>query len=516
MIASKSIRRILSLGFEIVVCVLIGLIASNALAAQATLAWDPNTESDLAGYRIHYGTASGNYTVHTDVHKATSYTVTGLTDGQTYYFAATAYDAAGNESGYSNEVSYSVPAANGAPSAPAVPSGPASALVNTSTSFSTSATDPNGDSLQYRYDWGGGVLSSYGAASQSHSWTAAGQYAVKAQARDSRGLESVWSGAKTVTITQNTPPNAAPTANAGADQAVNAGATVVLQGSGSDPDDGIAAYQWRQVSGTTVTLTGAQSQQASFTAPSITTGSMALVFELKVTDRGGLSATDTATVTVQSTSQAQGTYSLWTTSTTPGTASASDSQAVELGMKFRADVSGSVTGVRFYKSSANTGQHVGNLWDRSGKLLASVVFSNETASGWQQAVFSSPVAVSANTTYVISYHTNTGHYAFNTGYFATTTSKSPLRALANGEEGGNGVYRYGASGFPNATWSSSNYWVDVVFKTGQQTPPTPPTPPPTPPLRPRLRPRLRPTASGPHPQHRAPRPHPIPKPWSWA
>ena len=110
MIASKSIRRIWILGCEIVVCIIIGVIASNALAAQATLAWDPNTESDLAGYRVHYGTASGSYTVHTDVHNITSYTVTGLTAGQTYYFAATAYDASGNESGYSNPVSYAVPA----------------------------------------------------------------------------------------------------------------------------------------------------------------------------------------------------------------------------------------------------------------------------------------------------------------------------------------------------------------------------------------------------------------------
>ena len=109
MIASKSIRRIWILGFEIVVCIIVGVIASNALAAQATLAWDPNTESDLAGYRIHYGTASGSYTVHTDVHNVTTYTVTGLTAGQTYYFAATAYDASGNESGYSNPVSYAVP-----------------------------------------------------------------------------------------------------------------------------------------------------------------------------------------------------------------------------------------------------------------------------------------------------------------------------------------------------------------------------------------------------------------------
>ncbi len=203
MIVSKSISRIWILGFEIVVCIIIGVIASNAMAAQATLAWDPNTESDLAGYRVHYGTASGSYTVHTDVHNVTTYTVTGLTAGQTYYFAATAYDASGNESGYSNPVSYAVPAANGAPTTPATPTaGAASALVNTAIAFSTSATDPNGDSLQYRYDWGGGVLSGWGAASQSHSWAAAGQYAVKAQARDSLGLESAWSGAKTVTISQ--------------------------------------------------------------------------------------------------------------------------------------------------------------------------------------------------------------------------------------------------------------------------------------------------------------------------
>ena len=180
---------------------------SSACAAQATLAWDPNTESDLAGYKIHFGTASGNYTVHTDVHNVTSYTVTGLTAGQTYYFAVSAYDASGNESGYSNEVSYSIPGDNGAPSTPATPSGASSAPVNTAITFSTSATDPNGDSLQYRYDWGDGALSSYGVASQSHSWSAAGQYAVKAQARDSLGAESAWSSAKTVTVSNSLPPD---------------------------------------------------------------------------------------------------------------------------------------------------------------------------------------------------------------------------------------------------------------------------------------------------------------------
>ena len=116
MIASKSIRRIWILGFEIVVCIIVGLIASNALAAQATFAWEPNVESELAGYRISYGTASDSYSVHIDVHNVTTYTVTGLTAGQTYYFAVTAYDYDGYESRYSNSVSYTFPAVNGEPS----------------------------------------------------------------------------------------------------------------------------------------------------------------------------------------------------------------------------------------------------------------------------------------------------------------------------------------------------------------------------------------------------------------
>ena len=139
------------------VCVVVGAISSYAMAAQVTLAWDANSESDLGGYRVHYGTSSTSYSVHIDVNKATTYTVTGLTAGQTYYFAATAYDTSGNESGFSNMVSSTtVSDLNIAPSAPAVPSGPASLAINTAGAFTASASDPNGGSLQYRYDWGKG------------------------------------------------------------------------------------------------------------------------------------------------------------------------------------------------------------------------------------------------------------------------------------------------------------------------------------------------------------------------
>src|SRR5207302_3065468 len=102
---------------------------------------------------------------------------------------------------------------------------------------------------------------------------------------------------------------------------------------------------------------------------------------------------------------------LWSPASVPGTASNPDAQAVEVGVKFLADRVGFISGIRFYKGSANTGTHVGNLWSGTGTLLASVTFSAETATGWQQATFASPVSIAAGTAYVASYHTNVGGYS---------------------------------------------------------------------------------------------------------
>jgi hypothetical protein len=80
------------------------LLCKPAFAQSVTLAWDANSESDLAGYKIYYGTSSRNYSTVVDVKKVTSYTVTGLGPG-TWYFALTAYNTSGAESSFSNEVS---------------------------------------------------------------------------------------------------------------------------------------------------------------------------------------------------------------------------------------------------------------------------------------------------------------------------------------------------------------------------------------------------------------------------
>ena len=95
--------------------------------------------------------------------------------------------------------------------------------------------------------------------------------------------------------------------------------------------------------------------------------------------------------------------------------------------------------------------------------MAQVTFTNETASGWQQATFSQRVAVTAGTTYVISYHAPVGQYAYSGAYFGSSVNAPPLQAPANATSP-NGVYVYGStSAFPNQSYNATNYWVDVVF-----------------------------------------------------
>jgi hypothetical protein len=83
--------------------------AQNAHGADVTLAWDPNPEANLKGYKVYYGSASGNYSFMVDVGNWTSLTISGLEAGKTYYFAATAYGPAGEESGMSGELRYDTP-----------------------------------------------------------------------------------------------------------------------------------------------------------------------------------------------------------------------------------------------------------------------------------------------------------------------------------------------------------------------------------------------------------------------
>jgi len=156
--------------------------------------------------------------------------------------------------------------------------------------------------------------------------------------------------------------------------------------------------------------------------------------------------------------------SVWSTAAQPLNPASAGKQPIEVGMKFSSAVSGYVTGVRFFKGSTNIGTHTGSLWSATGTLLARVIFSNETPSGWQTAYFSSPIAIAVQTTYVISYHSPKGHNAADNGYFTNSgVTNAPLEAPADCQTGPNGVYINGGSAFPNTAASGTNFWVDVVF-----------------------------------------------------
>jgi hypothetical protein len=152
-----------------------------------------------------------------------------------------------------------------------------------------------------------------------------------------------------------------------------------------------------------------------------------------------------------------GTVSLFTTSDTPTNPNWNDPNAIEVGVKFSADVTGTVAGVRFYKGDQNTGPHTASLWSTSGQRLATATFENETGSGWQTVTFTTPIAISANTTYIVSYTTTVGFYSVNGGAFSGTgLDRPPLHVPSSGA-----VYRYGL-GFPDSS-TTTNFWVDVLF-----------------------------------------------------
>ena len=152
---------------------------------------------------------------------------------------------------------------------------------------------------------------------------------------------------------------------------------------------------------------------------------------------------------------------IWGTNPPANTNVDTDTTSVELGTVFTPKVDGSATGVRFYKTAENTGTHVGNLWTSRGQRLASVTFREETAQGWQQATFSSPVQLKAGSQYVVSYFAPRGRYIATTNYYGATLATTPITIPSSNS----GVYAYGSSSkFPSSSWRSSQYWTDLMFQ----------------------------------------------------
>lgn len=288
------------------------LIASSVYARDVTLQWDANTEDQLLGYRIYYDIDAGAPYEGTGADQGVSpiempladfadpnnpqITLTGLSDASDYFFAVTAYSA-DEESGYSNEASIEG-------DQPVVAEAGPNQTVDEGVIVSLDGSNSNDpDDAIAAYAWtqtGGPAVALSDASAAQPTFTSPDVDEGGASLTFSLTVTNDQGHSATDSVTINvTWENMPPTAAAGANQTVDEGETVTLDGTNShDPDDGLASYAWTQTAGPNVTLSSATSAQAGFTAPDVDSEGVSLTFELSVTDSHGLQDTDTVTVNV--------------------------------------------------------------------------------------------------------------------------------------------------------------------------------------------------------------------------
>src|SRR2546425_857338 len=192
-----------------VLTVLCSLAPALSSAAQVALAWDANTDPDLAGYKLYYSISSGSYQLSVDVGNQTSYTLSGLLEGQIYYFAATAYNLSGSESGFSNEVSKAIPDVTPPTVRISVPANGVT-VSGTAVTVSASASDNVGVAgVEFRLD-GVTLGAEDPVAPYSAIWNpplaTRGPHSLPAVARDAAGNTATAVGVSVTVANDTTPP----------------------------------------------------------------------------------------------------------------------------------------------------------------------------------------------------------------------------------------------------------------------------------------------------------------------
>jgi hypothetical protein len=280
---------------------LVLLTPKTAYSVDVTFAWSANTETDLAGYRIYHREEGQAYDYNYSLWEGTETTCTiyNIDDYGTHCFVVRAFDMSGNESTDSEEVCYQ-PLVNTAPTADAGADQTVEEGVTVTLNGSNS-TDPDGTIASYLWTQTAGTSVTLSDSTFTQPSFTAPYVGLTGEAltfeltvQDDGGL------ADTDTVIINVSNvNQAPTADAGADQTVEEGMTVTLDGSNSwDADGAVVSYSWTQVDGLAVTLSETWTAQPTFTAPDVSADEASLTFQLTVTDDGGLQSADTCVVDV--------------------------------------------------------------------------------------------------------------------------------------------------------------------------------------------------------------------------
>lgn len=228
----------------------------------------------------------------------------------------------------------------------------------------------------------------------------------------------------------------------------------------------------------TVTTTNVQLLDGGLSIP-ITVSYEAYDNTIQITPLGDLAALTTYTIQIGAVQDASGvalatTYmssfttsagaTIWAPAAPQSVTYQNNDGSVELGLRFQSSQAGEIAQIKFYKNPSDVlTTHTVTLWSPIGEVMATTTTSGETASGWQTATLSAPVAIDADTTYTASYLAPSGFYSYTSGGLSSAVVRGPLTALAGG-----GVYRY-PSGYPNSS-GNTNYWIDVALVLPSGTP----------------------------------------------
>jgi hypothetical protein len=271
---------------------------NSAFAGDVTLAWDANTDANLAGYKVYFGIASRQYGTPIDAGLQTSYTVTGLAAG-TYYFAVTAYSTSGQESGFSNEVVYD--AGTVTETAPAititVPTAEGSFTSSSATlSVGGTASDTNGITQITWANSGGGSGTAAGTTEWSISGIVliSGTNTITVTVQNASGMTSSATLVVTYTAPSDTiPPTVTITSPTSSATYTSSSVTLDLGGTASSDNMGISQVTWSSSGGGSGTASGT----IAWSIPEILLANGSNTITVTAWDNAGLTCSATLVVT---------------------------------------------------------------------------------------------------------------------------------------------------------------------------------------------------------------------------
>lgn len=342
----------------------IGLAVAAGLAlAQsawcATFSWNANSESNIAGYKVYYGTASGNYSQSADVGKVTQATISTLTPGSIYYAAVAAYNTSGKEGAKSSEVSFTASGTSTTPSAkPSVtltsPTSGATYTAPATVLLSANAAETGGTISYMEFYNGSSRVVTVTSAPYTFSLgsLAAGSYTFTARAYDTLGV-SATSSAVAVTVTSgSTAANQAPVcaiASPANGSTYSAPANLTATVTASDSDGKIAKVEIYNGSALLTTLTSSP-YTATFTGvPAGTYTVKAVAYD----DKGASTASAPVTVTVGTAAPVNQAPTVSITSPANGASYTAPANVVINATA--ADADGKIAKVEFYNGSTLIG-----------------------------------------------------------------------------------------------------------------------------------------------------------------